>query len=779
MAFYQEIATVFNSAGGSIAYHTILGFSILGALYSAYSIWRRRKFPQGYRLIIGLSFLLGIRVILILGNGLLRPNSTQPLLVLYVLDQAAIILGMIFIFWLWAFPEPHRSADTIVALSSLIILSLILIHVFMTSSQAPSSIPGFTWIELIWFLLGVGLLLTGSGLLFRRQPNGWVYGIGMAALMLIGYILHFLFPVEQSVYSGSIRITQMAAYPLLMSLPFRFALSKPASMTENGGGQDKQERRRSSVDLPLLATILDFSTQRDAREIRRDIVKLTSHAMIADICLLVEAPDPQGNVNVQGGYDLIRQEHIPEFSVQSNKIPLLSTFIRREQTLHLPASSTSRDLINLSQFLQISRSGHLLATPLKLPGSETPKALVLLSPFSNRQWIKRDQAYLTELVNLLHAALVKDERATQAPLEQAKQSLQKLKAKYEQEKEKSLVLQKKIDQLERAITGQKRQGDQETPDPYLKKIWAEEKSLKERTEQITSLSIPENRGQLKAQLKVALKEIASLREDLSQAEKRLKALHQEPTATEIALSRNQQEALALFAQEVQEPLNSLVEYSDVLLDQSLHVLNSMQRKMLQRMKTYKEQIDHIVRDILPQTKLTPETTRTGTHPASFKKAVQRSLSATKEQIQGKEIALQFDIPQTLRPLDLPQDVLDDIIVILLANALQESPPRGEIAIKLRTYKEESEQSFAHIQITDQGEGFSASELPYIIDHDTDQEDTDQDPSQGIRLNLSSVKDMVEKYDGRIWVDNHPKQGKILSVLIPFLPRKGVKHPNPT
>jgi K+-sensing histidine kinase KdpD len=293
------------------------------------------------------------------------------------------------------------------------------------------------------------------------------------------------------------------------------------------------------------------------------------------------------------------------------------------------------------------------------------------------------------------------------------------------------------------------------------------------------LSITENGDRLKAQLKVALREIASLRADLSQAEERLKALQRKTPSSETALSVSQQQALALFAQEVQEPLNSLVRYSDLFLDQSLHVLNSMQRKMLQRMKTYKEQIDYIVKEILPQTKLTPEIVQAGKHPASFKKAVQRSLSATKEQIQGKEISLQFDIPKSLLPFDLPQDVLDDIIVILLANAIQESPPRGEIAINLRTYREESEQSFAHIQITDQGEGFSARELPYIIDHSPDQEGADQDQAKEIRLNLSSVKDMVEEYDGRIWVDNHAKQGKILSVLIPFVPRNSRKYPNST
>lgn len=778
MSFYQQIAAIFNSSAGSIAYHTILGFSILGALYSAFTIWQRRKFPQGYRLIIGLSFLLGIRVILLLGTGFLGFNNPQPLLVLYVLDQAAIILGMIFIYWLWAFPEPHRSADTIVALSSLITLLLILIHVFANSSQTPSPISKFTWIELIWFGLGVCLLIMGSGLLFKRRPNGWVYGLFMSVLMVAGYIAHSLLPPTQYLYSGMIRITQMAAYPLLMTLPFRFALSKPTQISETEEGQDKQERRRSSVDLPVLATILDFSSQLEPQEIRQNIVKLTSHAMIADICLLIEAPDSQGNVNVLSGFDLIRQEHFPQFSVKSNKIPLLSTFIRREQTLHLPASSTSRDLINLSQFLQISRSGHLLATPIKIPGSETPKALVLLSPFSNRQWIKKDQAYLTELVNLLHSTLSEDIQAPSAPLGETIQSMQTLKGKYEKVREQNKALRKRVDQLEQAITGQARLADQERPDPYLDKIWEEDGSLEERAKQLTALSIPEDSDQLKAQLKVALKEIASLKEDLSKAENKLKAFHQDASPQETALSINQQQTLALFAQEVQKPLSSLVQYSDLLLDQSLHVLNSMQRKMLQRMKKYKEQIDHLVEETLSQKTRIPQPAQTGRYEASFKKALQKTLGATKEQIRGNDLSLQFDIPQTMLPLDMPQDVLDDVIVILLANAIQESPAGGEIAISMRTYKEDSEQSFAHIQITDQGEGFSASELPYIIDQDTAQEDVDQQ-SQRIRFNLSSVKDMVEGHEGRIWVDNHPKKGKIVSVLIPFVPQMRTKYPNST
>jgi signal transduction histidine kinase len=773
MSFYQEIAALFNSPAGSIAYHAILGFAILGALYSAFTVWKRRKFPQGYRLIIGLSFLLGIRVILLLGTGVLGFNGSNPSLVLSVLDQAAITLGIIFIFWMWAFPEPQRFADSTTTFLSLITLLLILIHIFVPSSRNPSPVSRFTWMELVWLGFGLFLLLLGTSLLIQRKPNGWIYGTGMSAVMLSGYILHLNLPDLENDYSGLIRISQMAAYPLLMTIPFRYALAKPAQIKE--GEQEKQARRRSSIDLPVLSAILDFSSQLEPKTFHKNIVKLTSYAMVADICLLIEAPDPQGNVNVLQGFDIIRQDYIPHFSVQSNKIPLLSTFIRREQTLHLPASSTSRDLINLSHFLQIRRSGHLLSTPIKLPHSKTPKALVLLSPFSDRQWIKKDQAYLKDLVRLLTSTFEKRKTSPQANLKEIQRSLQEWKAKYEEKKEENKALHEKIIRMEKMIKDQTALADQITSDSYLDKIWQEDDDIEQRKKQLTALATVEDKTKLKAQLKVALREIASLREDLSEAERERIHFQPPPSKDTSLATRNQN--LALFAREIREPLDSLVEYSDLLLDQSRNVLNAMQRKMLQRMKMYKEQIDNLVQETLPDQEGTTPWTDAGLHPASFKDAVKQSLQATKEQIQGKDISLTFDIPKTLRPLDMPQDVLNDLILILLANAVQESPTAGAMSIKLRIYKENTEQSFAHIQITDQGEGFSASELPYVIDHQTSETESEQGPSQKIRVDLSSAKDMVENYQGRIWVDNHPNQGKIVSILIPFIPQKRIQEPN--
>lgn len=778
MNFFQQISAIFNSPAGNAVYHTVLGLSIAGALYGAIKVWRQKKFPQSYRVLIGLSFLLIIRGVLFLGSGSVGLNNVESASIVHVLNIAADILGLIFIFWLWGFPEPNKVADLMVALFSLAAFSLILVHIFISGSFEASFINGFSWGELIWFIMGSFLTLLGAVLLLFRKPNGWEFGLGMATIISLGYLTHFLNPDVPLGYSGQIRLAFLSAYPLLLTLPYRFAQTKisPGKLAKTS--QKEQGRRRSTIDLPVLKSILEFSPHASPKELFQSIVRLTSLAIVADICLLIEAPGPQGDVDVLSGYDLIRQDYIPGFTIESKRIPLLSTFIRREQTLHLPASSTSRDLINLSHILQISKSGHLLATPLKIPGTETPKGLVVLSPFSDRQWIKKDQTYLNELVDIITRRMAKAHPSPEVSLERMKSTLQKLKDRYQAAREKNRILQKRINRYEKEIH-QKREQDVTDSRGLEAQHRQGEISGTEETKTLALAGFAGSDDQLRAQLKITLEEIAALKEDLEEAENRLKVLREKKTE-DTALTITRQKALTQFAREVQEPLQSLLHDSDQLLDQSIDILNSMQRKMLQRIKAHKEEINDIIQKTLKTAEVTPQKKPPPAgRPADLKISLRYALQAIKEQLQGKEISLKVDLPRRLLPVDMPQDVLNDIIVILLANAANETPYKGIVRLVLRMYKEESEQSFAHIQVADQGKGYAKNELPYVIDHSTTPEDTDHFGDQRIKLDLASVRDMVEEHEGRIWVESEPQQGTTISLLLPFVPQKRIESSSTT
>jgi len=769
MNFFEYVSTFFYTPAGNIAFHIALGFSIAGALYSALKNWQRKKYPQGYRMIIGLGFLLIIRLIVLLGCGIVGLEGSQIPIVLHVLNRAVDTLGVIFIFWMWAYPEPHKIADWVVAGLSLVTFSLLLTHALSTAVHSLSFLAEFTWIQLAWSSFGLILIFAGCILLLLRKPNGREYGWVMGAFLGAGYLIHFLEPGWGAGFSGHIRLAHLVAYPLLMTLPFRFtsAPSHPTPITQPPT-QDTG-RKRSTIDLSVLEAIIDFSPRAGRQELYQNIVKLTSLAIVADICLLIEAPDPQHNVDVLSGFDLIRQEYIPGFTVESKRIPLLSTFIRREQTLHLPASTTSRDLINLSHALQLRQSGHLLATPIKFPETKTPKGLVLLSPFSERQWIKKDQKFLNKLVTILIDSLHTQSTGQESPLEQVKQSLTTLKERYQSEQEENQKLQQKIEELRQSQTQRHSLVESPTHD-LIHSLRQENKALNERLERLSEIAFAESDNQLRAQLKLALEEIAALKNDLAQAEMKLEVLP-ESLPAETSLTRLEQHALTSFAQEVQDPLRSFLQESDIFLEQSIHTLNSIQKQMLRRMKRHREQINQIMQDTMQSMKHREDTVQGARYPANFKTSLHTSLKAVKEQIQDKEISLKIDLPRHLFPIDMPQDVLDDILVILMANASHETPHSGHVVLKLRVYKEESEQSFAHIQIADEGQGYLKSELPYVIEHRANDEETFGTGEEEIRMDLASVRDMVENHDGRIWVDSKPRRGTIISILLPFIPQR--------
>src|SRR5512140_3216664 len=110
-AFFSQIVSLLTVPPGNFIYHVVLVFSVAGALQSAFAHWRSSEFPQARRTMLGLGLLLAAQLLLFLvsalaGFGFFTPDASLP-----VLDRAFSLFSIIWIIWLWAFPEPSRPAD--------------------------------------------------------------------------------------------------------------------------------------------------------------------------------------------------------------------------------------------------------------------------------------------------------------------------------------------------------------------------------------------------------------------------------------------------------------------------------------------------------------------------------------------------------------------------------------------------------------------------------------------------------------------------------------------
>ena len=376
-----------------------LGYSLLIILICATTlvkvlrVWQKGRFTQGMRMIqivLGLVFLRLVLFIITYFSWKATPQFTNTL---YILDQAASLIGIILIVWLWNFPEPSKEIDSAALLSISLIILLVAGQIFIM----PSLMEGLTGSMSFWQGLSIIGLVTGTGLILIRKPNLWHYGFFMGVILFIGAVLSLL-----SGNLESMHMTQLVAYPLLLLLSDRFAIGDPS--LKQIPEEDELERKQFSIEYNILELVERLFDENDSVGILYKIAQATAYLILADLALVIDTPDDHGKIRIIAGYDLIREEPLQAITLDSKSIPLLSNYIQRGKMLHIPASSTSRDLSHLSNMLQLSRPGHLLAAPVYVAGANKTIGVVLFSPFSNRPWTKADQNYITLLCKLFESA---------------------------------------------------------------------------------------------------------------------------------------------------------------------------------------------------------------------------------------------------------------------------------------------------------------------------------------------------------------------------------------
>lgn len=110
-AFTSLILTQLTVPPGDLIYYIVLVFAIASALQSAFNHWRATEFPQARRALVGLGVLLLVQVVMFLFSGLGWQHILDPKTFLPPMDRAFILFSILWITWLYAFPEPSRAAD--------------------------------------------------------------------------------------------------------------------------------------------------------------------------------------------------------------------------------------------------------------------------------------------------------------------------------------------------------------------------------------------------------------------------------------------------------------------------------------------------------------------------------------------------------------------------------------------------------------------------------------------------------------------------------------------
>ena len=130
----------------------------------------------------------------------------------------------------------------------------------------------------------------------------------------------------------------------------------------------------------------------------------------------------------------------------------------------------------------------------------------------------------------------------------------------------------------------------------------------------------------------------------------------------------------------------------------------------------------------------------------------------------KKIQLGYTIPANLPPIIFPAAWLRQIVVQLLNNSLQFTPPQGKVSVQA-TLKDD------HVELTigDTGRGINAQDLAKIFDGFYRAKTISNIPNAGAGLGLTIVRQLVEKGGGQISVRSKVDKGSTFRISLPIMP----------
>jgi signal transduction histidine kinase len=772
-ATLHDIFSLLTTPTGSLVYHLILAFSIASALQAAFVHWRSSEFPQARRTMFGLGMLLIAQVGLFLISGLGIQGIFNLPHFLPPLDRAVTLFSLVWLVWLWAFPEPSRAADAGTWLLSLLVVAGLGLSLVAYSQEQPAASYNLTRYDDYWQLAGIGFSLVGLLVLSVRRPNGWGYGLSVFLISFAGHLLYLLIGQTEGDYPGLVRLAHLAAYPMLMTLPQRFP--GPSNRLTSIKQQDAPvgERRKYSTDPKTFHALLALAGESATDKLSEAITRAIAQTMLADLCFLIYLTDNNTQMQIASGYDLIREENLEGGSLNKTVIPMLTNALQRGRPLRLPSSSTSADIKGLSDLLGLSNPGHLMSVPIVTSEKDPLGGVLLLSPYSNRLWSAEDQAFLTNIA----ASLV--------PIIQRGQKMSSLEVKSEQAKQALDVAQTRIGDLERrnnellkqmeAVRADAEEGlaqaenlaalrkMQEDTQKALEKLRQENEELRS-SKKVGKFGSPKQADkQMESELRLTLEEVAHLQNQLAEANMKIVEAEKATSATR---STEQAEVVASISQELRQPMSSVVGYTDLLLGESVGILGTLQRKFVERIKSSTERIGSLIDDLIQVTTL-----ETGLHelkpePVDLDLIIDNAMSYTSSQIREKNISLHLDLPKNVGAIYADREALQQILIHLLQNAGAASPLEGTVHLRVQT-KVEDDKEYVLIQVSDTGGGIAVEDLGRVF---TRLYRADNVLIQGVGdtgVGLSIAKTLTEAQKGRIWVDSKPGVGSTFSVLLPI------------
>jgi len=267
---------------------------------------------------------------------------------------------------------------------------------------------------------------------------------------------------------------------------------------------------------------------------------------------------------------------------------------------------------------------------------------------------------------------------------------------------------------------------------------------------------------------------------MSEDKKKLEASVEESTRFIEQLERDKTELkeldklksafLANMSHELRTPMNSIIGYTELLLDKVDGTINKEQEKSLQKVKNSAKHLLRLINDVLNISKIESAAIEMEIKELNMKLLIESVIPTFEPLIKQKGLTLTLHLNEKLPAVCGDEDKIKQILINLLSNSVKFTHKGGiTVTTKLSDMGINPGEPplFIEVCVEDTGIGIKEDDLGKIFDKFVQVDFTFVRQYEGTGLGLSIAKGFVKLHKGMIWVTSKYGEGSKFCFTIPL------------
>jgi signal transduction histidine kinase len=238
--------------------------------------------------------------------------------------------------------------------------------------------------------------------------------------------------------------------------------------------------------------------------------------------------------------------------------------------------------------------------------------------------------------------------------------------------------------------------------------------------------------------------------------------------------RLKDEFLSHVSHELRSPLTSIYSFSSIIADGLAGETSPQQNEYLQIILRNVKQLRAMIEDLLAVMQAQVGKLSIELQRASVSEAVLYAVDTLQGAAGAKEITLFFDDSARLPSVYADPMRLEQILIILLDNAIKYTPTGGAVKIEVHSFEENP--AFLRVEVSDTGRGISTKAAEHIFERLYQASDSGPEGRKGLGLGLYIAQELVARQGGKIWVNSELRQGSHFFFIVPIFSLEGLIGP---